>query len=143
MTSAEVDLLTTAAFIAALSINRQAFIPISALLLTYCVKPWLFSDPIILLISYSVIYASLSTSYIKIKSEIRYAMIAHAALYWLLAVDYYLFDYATLYYNSFKPMVRLLDLYIFYHLMPTGGLSIVASRLAHLVNSFNMRLLRL
>lgn len=117
MTSADGDILTTAAFIAAFSLNRQALIPLAGMLITYLIKPHLFSEPIALLISYSVIYATLSAAYIRIKSEIRYAMIVHALLYWLLAVDFYLFEYVTVYYELFKPMIRLLDIYIFYHLI--------------------------
>lgn len=140
MTNAESDILTTAAFLAAFSLNRQAVIPLAGMLITYLVKPYLFSHPIALLLSYSAIYATLSISYIRIKSEIRYAMIVHALLYWLLAVDYYLFEYATLYTQWFKPMVRLLDLYILYHLLMSGRLSYVANRLAHLAHSIRLAL---
>lgn len=121
MISADLDIIRTAAFIAAFSLNRQALIPLAGMLITYLIKPHLFSEPIALLLSYSAIYAALSTVYIRIKSEIRYAMISHALLYWLLAVDFYLFEYVTLYTEWFKPMVRLLDIYIFYHLINRSG----------------------
>jgi hypothetical protein len=111
MTASNLDVLTVAAFAAAILINRQAAI----LLVVHLLNELAFLLPINDFwtnICGTIIYAAAATVFIRIKSELRYAMMCIAGLYYLGAVDAFLFPYTeTLYYNSISYLVGAVDLY--------------------------------
>lgn len=117
MTSFEVDCLKVAAFVAAFFINRQAAI----VLLAHLVWQAAFLIPVndfwSTIIS-ATIYAAVASVFIKLKSEIRYALFCQACLYYLNSVDYALSSGAeTLYYASVPYLISMVDLYIVWQLV--------------------------
>lgn len=120
MTATQADTITLAAFIAAIYINRWAALFAAAHLL----NDQLFSaisSPIYYNLSAGVAYAVVGAVFIKLSYELRQVFIGIAALFWLSAVDFYLFpDTETMLYNSFAYIVGVVDLYALY-LMLSGG----------------------
>ena len=118
--AASADTITLAAFIAAIYINRCAALFVAAHLL----NDQLFnaiSSPIYYNLSAGVAYAIAGAVFIKLSYELRQVFIGIAALFWLSAVDFYLFpDTETMLYNSFAYIVGAVDLYALY-LMLSGG----------------------
>lgn len=120
MTATQADTITLAAFIAAIYINRWAALFVAAHLL----NDQLFiaiSSPIYYNLSAGVAYAIAGAVFIKLSYELRQVFIGIAALFWLSAVDFYLFpDTETMLYNSFAYIVGAVDLYALC-LMLSGG----------------------
>jgi hypothetical protein len=111
MTAFSADIITAVAFAAAILINRQAFILLAAHLLLWVafLSP---TNDFWFNLSAAIIYAAAATVFIHIKSELRYAMMCIAGLYYLGAVDAFLFPYTeTLYYNSISYLIGAVDLY--------------------------------
>ena len=111
MTALSADIITAVAFAAAILINRQAFILLAAHLLLWVafLSP---TNDFWFNLSATIIYAAAATVFIRIKSELRYAMMCIAVLYYLGAVDAFLFPYTeTLYYNSISYLIGAVDLY--------------------------------
>ena len=111
MTASALDALTVAAFAAAIFINRQDVI----LLLAHLLWELMFLLPLNDFwtnICGTIIYSAAATVFIRLKSELRYAMMCIAGLYYLGAVDAFLFPYTeTLYYNSISYLIGAVDLY--------------------------------
>lgn len=120
MTAIQADTITLAAFIAAIYINRWAALFVASHLL----NDQLFSaisSPTYYNLSAGVAYAIAGAVFIKLSYELRQVFIGIAALFWLSAVDFYLFpDTETMLYNSFAYIVGAVDLYALY-LMLSGG----------------------
>lgn len=120
MTAIQADTITLAAFIAAIYINRWATLFVAAHLL----NDQLFSaisSPVYYNLVAGVAYAVVGAVFIKLSYELRQVFIGIAALFWLSAVDFYLFpDTETMLYNSFAYIVGVVDLYALY-LMLSGG----------------------
>jgi hypothetical protein len=111
MTASSLDVITVAAFAAAIFINRQAIILLSAHLLWELMFLLPLSD-FWTNICGTIIYAAAATVFIKLKSELRYAMLCIAGLYYLGAIDAFLFpETETLYYNSISYFIGAIDLY--------------------------------
>lgn len=111
MTTSDLDALTVAAFAAAILINRQAAI----LLIAHLAWELIFLLPLNDFwtnLCGTIIYAAAATVFIKLKSELRYAMLCCAGLYYLGAIDAFLFpETETLYYNSISYFIGAIDLY--------------------------------
>lgn len=117
MTSFDVDCLKVAAFVAAFFINRQAAIILLAHTICYLAFLTPASDFWFTIIS-ATIYAAVASVFIKLKSEIRYALFCQACLYYLNSVDYALSGgIETLYYASVPYLIAMVDLYIVWQLV--------------------------
>lgn len=120
LNAAAADSITLAAFIAAIYINRWAALFVSAHLLNDQLFS-VISSPIYYNLSAGIAYAIAGAVFIKLSYELRQVFIGIAALFWLSAVDFYLFpDTETMLYNSFAYIVGAVDLYALY-LMLSGG----------------------
>lgn len=119
-----IDGLIVAALVAASFINRQALIVLAGHLLC----EWAFSavdSAIYYNCMAGIVMAINAAVFIKLLYEIRQALLLTAGLFWLAAVDAYLFPITeTTYYNSFAYLVGMVDLYILYLLL--GGRRLVA-----------------
>ena len=120
MTAFNADILTIAAFCAAVFINKQAVL----LVATHCLLWLLFLTPVSdfwFSLSSAIIYAAAATAFIKLKSQLRYAMLCTAGLYYLGAIDAFLFPTTeTLYYNSIGYFIGAVDLYALF-IVCNGG----------------------
>jgi hypothetical protein len=109
--AASVDLLKVAAFVAVAFINRQAIV----LLLAHVCCELLFLLPLTdfwFNLAAATLYAAAATVFIKLKSQLRYAMLCMSGLYYLGAIDAFLFPSTeTMYYNSIAYLVSAVDLY--------------------------------
>lgn len=119
-----IDDLTVAALVAASFINRQALIVLAGHLLA----TWLFQitdSAIYYNCAAGIVMALNAAVFIKLSYEIRQALLLTAGLFWLAAVDAYLFPITeTIYYNSFVYLVGAVNLYVLYLLL--GGRRLVA-----------------
>jgi hypothetical protein len=122
MNASSLDVITVAAFAAAIFINRQAAILLAAHLLNELAFLLPIND-FWTNICGAIIYAAAATVFIRIKSELRYAMLCIAGLYYLGAIDAFLFpETETLYYNSISYFVGAIDLYALF-IVCNGGRS--------------------
>lgn len=120
MTVELLDLATLAAFMAAIYINRWA----ALFALAHLLSEWLFAaigNPIYYNLASGIGYALLGSLFITLSYKLRQVFIVLAGLFWLSAVDFYLFpDTETMLYNSFAYIVGAVDLYALL-LMLSGG----------------------
>jgi hypothetical protein len=120
VTASNLDVLTVVAFAAAILINRQAAI----LLIAHLAWEIMFLLPLNdfwITLAASAIYAAAATAFIKLKSQLRYAMLCTAGLYYLGAIDAFLFPTVeTLYYNSIGYFIGAVDLYALF-IVCNGG----------------------
>lgn len=116
MTVSDFDFLKVVAFAAAIFLNRQAVIVLLAHLcweLSYLLP----LNDFWMTITGATIYAVTASAFIKLKSQIRYALITISCLYYLNAIDFYLFDgVETLYYHSVSYLIGAIDLYVLWQL---------------------------
>ncbi len=120
MSASDIDALKVVAFAAAILINRQAAILLAAHLLNELAFKLPISDFWTTLAA-SAIYATAATAFIKLKSQLRYAMLCTAGLYYLGAIDAFLFPTTeTLYYNSIGYFIGAVDLYALF-IVCNGG----------------------
>lgn len=128
MSSLDADFLFIAALVAALSINRQAFIVLMAhacFMLAFLLP---VNDFWFTIIS-ATIYAGIASVFIKLKSEIRYALFCQACLYYLNSVDYMLANGTeTIYYLSMPYIITAIDLYVLWQLIKGVPQSVRNSR---------------
>lgn len=111
MTAFDADMITLAAFIAASFINRQAVVILSAHALLWAIFLLPLTDFWFNLAA-ATLYAAAATVFIKLKSQLRYAMLCMSGLYYLGAIDAFLFPTAeTMYYNSIAYLISAVDLY--------------------------------
>jgi hypothetical protein len=122
MSASDIDVLKVVAFAAAILINRQAAILLIAHLAWELMFLLPFNDFWTTLAA-SAIYAAAATAFIKLKSQLRYAMLCTAGLYYLGAIDAFLFPTVeTLYYNSIGYFIGAVDLYALF-IVCNGGRS--------------------
>jgi hypothetical protein len=122
MSASDIDVLKVVAFAAAILINRQAAILLIAHLAWEIMFLLPFND-FWTTLSASAIYATAATAFIKLKSQLRYAMLCTAGLYYLGAIDAFLFPTTeTLYYNSIGYFIGAVDLYALF-IVCNGGRS--------------------
>lgn len=113
-----------AALVAASFLNRQALV----VLVGHCAAMSVYYLPIgdvYYNCAAGIIMALNAAALIRLSYEIRQALLLTAGLFWLAAVDAYLFPIIeTIYYNSFVYLVGAVNLYVLYLLM--GGRRLVA-----------------
>ena len=113
------DLFIAAALVAASFLNRQAIY----ILAGHCAASALFYSAVSDVDYNSTVGMLMAISavlFINLLYEIRQALLLTAGLFWLAAVDAYLFPITeTIYYNSFSYLVGAVNLYVLYLLM--GG----------------------
>jgi hypothetical protein len=114
------DIFKIAALLAAFFVNRQSAVVLFGMLigelLFYLVGSWFW-----FCILAGWLYSLNATVFIKIDSGIRYALILTACLYWLAAVDDFLFPtIETMYYNSLGYIVGAVDMYVLLVLLNGG-----------------------
>lgn len=116
MSVSDFDILKVVAFAAAIFLNRQAVIVLLAHLI--CELAYLLPlNDFWMTITGATIYAVTASAFIKLKSQIRHALITISCLYYLNAIDFYLFDgYETLYYHSVSYLIGAIDLYVLWQL---------------------------
>lgn len=141
MTVSDADIMTIAAFIAALFINRQAFILLAAHLIWEAAFLLPLND-FWMSLTGAAIYSLAATVYIKLKSEIRYVMLTISGLYYLCAVDAFLFPTTeTMYYLSIPYLITAMDLYALF-LLCNGGRKLVGIHSPLHSRSFGIQLLQ-
>lgn len=113
-----------AALVAASFLNKQSLVA----LFGHAVNVWLFSvidSAIYYNCAAGILMAINGAVFIKLLYEIRQALLLTAGLFWLAAVDAFVFpNTETIYYNSFVYMVGAVNLYVLYLLI--GGRRLVA-----------------
>ena len=121
MTAMQADTITLAAFIAAIYINRWAVLFVAAHLMNEWVYLATESGIYYNLLS-GIGYALLGSLFINLSYNLRQVFILIGALFWLCAVDFYLFPTTeTMFYNSFAYIVGAVDLYALFLLLSGGG----------------------
>lgn len=116
MTASDFDVMLAAAYVAAFMLNRQAAI-VAAAFVAWQLFYLLPLNDFWMTICGATIYAATASVFIKLKSQIRYALITISCLYYLNAIDFYLFDgYETLYYHSVSYLIGAIDLYVLWQL---------------------------
>ena len=53
----------------------------------------------------------------KIKYELQMSLICYSVLFWFSAFDYFLFPHKTYFYVIFPYVIKLIDIYVIYHLI--------------------------
>ena len=121
MNSDLLNQVTLAAFVAAIFINWRAIL-FAGLHLSAI---WLFDSvesEIYYMLLTGVINALAGAIFIKLSYELRQVLLAIGALFWLCAVDAYLFPTTeTVLYNSYIYIISAMDLYVLFLLLRGGG----------------------
>ncbi len=117
MSASDFDAIMAVAYVAAIFLNRQSAIVMAAFLVWHFAYLLPLND-FWMTITGATIYAATASVFIKLKSQIRYALITISGLYYLNAIDFYLFDgVETLYYNSVSYLIGAIDLYVLWQLV--------------------------
>ena len=53
----------------------------------------------------------------KIKYELQMSLICYSVSFWFLSLDYFLFPHKTYFYVIFPYVIKLIDIYVIYHLI--------------------------
>ena len=120
LSASNFDLLKMAALLAAFFVNRQSAIVLFGMLvgelIFYLVDSWFW-----FCILAGWLYSLNATVFIKLNANIRTALLLTAVLYWLAAVDDFLFPtIETMYYNSLGYIVGAVDVYVLLILLNGG-----------------------
>lgn len=116
MTASDFDVMLAVAYAAAFALNRQTAI-VAAAFVAWQLLYLLPLDDFWMTITGATIYAVTASIFIKLKSQIRYALITISSLYYLNAIDFYLFSgVETLYYHSVGYLIGAIDLYVLWQL---------------------------
>jgi len=117
MTASDFDLILAAAYVAAFTLNRQTAV-VAAAFVIWQLLYFLPINDFWMTIAGATTYAVTASIFIKLKSQIRYALITISGLYYLNAIDFYLFDgYETSYYHSVSYLIGAVDLYVLWQLV--------------------------
>lgn len=76
-----------------------------------------FSESILIALSFS--YIAIHAN--NIKHSLQMALICYSVLFWFAAADFLLFPYETLFYVIFPCVIKIIDLYVIYHLIAKQG----------------------
>lgn len=115
------DTITLAAFLAAVFINRCALLFVIGHLANDYFYDHIGSG-IYYNLSSGIAYALIGALFINLSYKLRQVFILIGALFWLCAVDFYLFPTTeTMLYNSFAYIVGAVDLYALFLLLSGGG----------------------
>lgn len=121
MTAATADAITLAAFLAVVFINRWALLFVIGHLANDYFYDHIGSG-IYYNLSSGIAYALIGSLFINLSYKLRQVFILIGALFWLSAVDFYLFPATeTMFYNSFAYIVGAVDLYALYLMLSGGG----------------------
>lgn len=101
------------------SVNRQSIFILCAFALNECAFYLTCSDFSFSILS-AILYASLALVLKSIKSEIQFALTAYSILYWFNGLDYLLFPHKTYFYVIFPYIIKIIDIYVIYHLINKG-----------------------
>ena len=55
-----------------------------------------------------------------IKKELQFSLIWYSVLFWLAGFDYFAFPHETYFYVIFPYIIKLVDIYVIYHLIKRG-----------------------
>lgn len=127
----------TAAFLAAVFINRQAIIVVAFHLIGEAIFNAVDSG-FYTCIFLAVLYSINATINIKLSYQIRQALICIGAINWLAALDYFVSPSETVFYLCYPWLVNGLDVFILCLLLHTGGRQSVG-----IVRPFNCRMVNL
>lgn len=111
----------TAAFIAAVFINRQALIVLSFHLLGERLFFYGQDFGAYYFCAAACLYALNAVVFIRLSYEIRQALIVIACVNWFAALDYFMFPIVTPFYICYPWVINGLDLFILYVLLSSGG----------------------
>lgn len=112
MTATQADTIMIAAFLAASFYNRQGVIIVAGYLSTELVFAYI-DNPIYYNCLSGLILAASGAVFIKLLSSIRNALLLSGCLYWLAAIDAFIFPTTeTMFYTSFGYIVGAVDLYV-------------------------------
>lgn len=121
MNVVDADKITLAAFIAAIFIHRHAIY----IVLLHLLCDWLYvaiDSPIYYNLALGLAFAFSGAQLINISYKLRQVLLCVGLLFWLSAVDYYLFPVEeTLFFKSFAYIVGVMDLYALLLMLRGGG----------------------
>lgn len=111
----------TAAFIAAVFINRQALVVLGFHLVGE--KLFYYGQDLgaYYFCAAACLYALNAVVFIKLSYEIRQALIFIACVNWFAALDFFMFPIVTLFYVCYPWLINGLDLFILFVLLSSGG----------------------
>lgn len=122
--ASNIDDIKMAAFLAAFSVNRQAFVIVAF----HFIGDLLFASTDSGLIAsclLAALYSLNATINIKLSFEIRQALICVAFINWLAAIDYFVSPNETVFYTCYPWLINGLDVFILACLLSNGGRSAV------------------
>ena len=113
------------------AVNRQSLIILCAFALNeFC---FYISDTDF---SYCILAASTFavTAFLSphIKRELQFSLICYSVLFWIAGFDYFAFPHETYFYVIFPYIIKLVDIYVIYHLIKRGERAINGN-----TNAFN------
>lgn len=103
--------------------NRQSLIFLCAFVATeiphHFDTPQIYDDCVIAsMFAYLVFYCR------NYKLELQSAMCAYSLVFWYAAIDYLLFPHSESFYVIFPYVIKLIDIYVIYHLIRKEGQSV-------------------
>lgn len=99
-----------------ISVNRQSIFILCAFALNECAFYLTWSDFSFSILS-ACIYAALAKTLYDIKYELQMALAAYSVMFWFGAFDFWLTTQPTYFYVIFPYVVKLIDIYVIYHLI--------------------------
>lgn len=141
----EADLLKVILLLAVCRLNPAAAFILELHIISVLLLLFVNSNPIGIYCLISALYCIASTSEIRILSSIRHVLFAIGALHFGAAVEFYVFDYQTVFYLAFPYLIHALDMLTIILLL-TGGRGFVGFTIIDYIRacvaSFNNRHLR-
>lgn len=102
--------------------NRHSFVFLFAFLVSE-VPHLIESPPVYDSVAMSVFYIALSFISKKIKYELQMSLICYSVLFWFAGFDYAFFHQETYFYVIFPYMIKIIDIYVIYHLINRESVS--------------------
>lgn len=115
------DLIKVGLFLVACVVSTQAVFILAVHLASMVFYPAFSDTPVVYFSCLCVLYCFASVANIKLLSNIRYVLLFIAALHLTEAVDYYLFEYTTLFARWYPWLIHFADFLILFFLLGKGG----------------------
>lgn len=114
-----VDYLVMFIILICTAVNRQSLIILYAFALNeFCfyISDTDFSYCVLAASAFAVTAFSAS----NIKIELQFSLIWYSVLFWMAGFDYFAFPHETYFYVIFPYIIKLVDIYVIYHLIKRG-----------------------
>lgn len=145
MTPEQTDFIKFVILFAAARVNPAAVFILLLHAISVVLLHFVNQSPVGIYCLICALYCVSSTTEIIVSSKIRYILFAIGVLHFGAAIEFYLFDYQTIFYRAFPAAVNALDMIILILLL-TGGRGFVGLHYQYYIRSrctsFNNRYLR-